>query len=209
MHYTVWQWLLFFYIYCFFGWCFESTFVSVRKRRFVNRGFLHSPLLPIYGFGAVIMLLVTLRIREHLVLMFFAGMAGATLLELVVGLSMEAVFKIKYWDYSNQRFNYKGVICLSSSVCWGFFTVLLNKAIHRPVEAFVLGLPEGVTLAAALVALRLVSALLEPVAEDTLIALADKFSQVAGMLLVICVSAAVILTLLLGGTLMAGQSVVR
>ena len=150
MHYTVWQWLLFFYIYCFFGWCFESTFVSVRKRRFVNRGFLHSPLLPIYGFGAVIMLLVTLRIREHPVLMFFAGMAGATLLELVVGLSMEAVFKIKYWDYSNQRFNYKGVICLSSSICWGFFTVLLNKAIHRPVEAFVLGLPQGVTLAAAL-----------------------------------------------------------
>ena len=46
MHYTVWQWLLFFYIYCFFGWCFESTFVSVRKRRLVNRGFLHSPLLP-------------------------------------------------------------------------------------------------------------------------------------------------------------------
>ena len=79
----------------------------------------------------------------------------------------------------------------------GLFALLLLCA--RPL----------MTLAAALVALRLVSALLEPVAEDTLIALADKFSQVAGMLLVICVSAAVILTLLLGGTLTAGQSVVR
>ena len=51
--------------------------------------------------------------------------------------------------------------------------------------------------------------LLEPVAEEGLTALADKFSQVAGMLLVLCVSAAVILTLLLGGTLTAGQGVVR
>lgn len=65
------------------------------------------------------------------------------------------------------------------------------------------------TLAAALAALKLVAAMLEPVAEETLIALADKFSQVAGMLLVLCVCAAVILTLLLGGTLTAGQNVVR
>ena len=143
MHYTLQQWLLFFYIYCFIGWCFESTYVSIRKRRFVNRGFLHSPLLPIYGFGAVIMLLVTIPIRDHVVLMFFAGMAGATLLELAVGLVMEAVFKVKYWDYSNQPFNYKGVICLSSSLCWGAFTILLNKVIHKPVEELVLRIPAG------------------------------------------------------------------
>ena len=141
MSYSFQQWLLFFYIYCFFGWCFESTYVSLRKHRFVNRGFLHSPLLPIYGSGAVVMLLVTLRIRSYVVLMFFAGMIGATALELVVGLVMEAVFEVKYWDYSNQKFNYKGVICLSSSLCWGLFTVLLNKVIHQPVESFVLGLP--------------------------------------------------------------------
>ena len=141
MSYSFQQWLLFFYIYCFFGWCFESTYVSLRKRRFVNRGFLHSPLLPIYGSGAVVMLLVTLRLRSHVVLMFFAGMIGATALELVVGLAMEAIFEVKYWDYSNQKFNYKGVICLSSSLCWGLFTVLLNKVIHQPVESFVLGLP--------------------------------------------------------------------
>lgn len=141
MSYSFQQWLLFFYIYCFFGWCFESTYVSLRKHRFVNRGFLHSPLLPIYGSGAVVMLLVTLRIRSYAVLMFFAGMIGATALELVVGLAMEAIFEVKYWDYSNQKFNYKGVICLSSSLCWGLFTVLLNKVIHQPVESFVLGLP--------------------------------------------------------------------
>ena len=79
----------------------------------------------------------------------------------------------------------------------GLFALLLMCA--RPLLALV----------AALFALRLISALLEPVAEEGMIILADKFSQVAGMLLVLCISAAVILTLLLGGTLMAGQSVVR
>ena len=151
MNYTFQQWLLFFYIYCFFGWCFESTYVSLRKRRFVNRGFLHSPMLPIYGSGAVVMLFVTMRIRTHILWMFLAGMIGATVLELVVGLAMEAIFKVKYWDYSNQKFNYRGVICLSSSLCWGFFTVLLNQYIHKPVERFVLGLPWAVVLAAVIV----------------------------------------------------------
>ncbi len=151
MEYSLQQWLLFFYIYCFFGWCFESAYVSLRKRRFVNRGFLHSPLLPIYGSGAVVMLLAAIKLRSHVALMFFAGMAGATALELAVGLAMEAVFKIKYWDYSNQKFNYKGVICLSSSLCWGFFTVLLNLFIHKPVEEFVLGLPAAAVTAVVIV----------------------------------------------------------
>ncbi len=151
MSYSVQQWLLFFYIYCFFGWCFESAYVSLRKRRFVNRGFLHSPMLPIYGSGAVVMLLVTLHLREHVVWMFLAGMAGATLLELAVGLAMEAIFKVKYWDYSNQKFQYKGVICLSSSLCWGVFTVLLNRYVHKPVEEFVLGLSQVAVLVIVIV----------------------------------------------------------
>lgn len=155
MSYSFQQWLLFFYIYCFFGWCFESTYVSIRKRRFVNRGFLHSPMLPIYGSGAVVMLLVTLHIRGHIVLMFLAGMVGATALELVVGLAMEAIFKVKYWDYSNQRFNYKGVICLSSSLCWGLFTILLNTFIHKPVEEFVLALPT-VTVTVAVIVISVI-----------------------------------------------------
>ena len=52
MHvYTWYQWLTFFYLYCFFGWIFESSYVSILKRRFVNRGFLRIPMLPLYGSG--------------------------------------------------------------------------------------------------------------------------------------------------------------
>ncbi|MGI6182232.1 MAG: putative ABC transporter permease, partial [Agathobaculum sp.] len=63
--YSLPQWLLVFYAYCFLGWCFESTVVSVQQRRFVNRGFLRGPMLPIYGFGATILLHLSLPLHNH------------------------------------------------------------------------------------------------------------------------------------------------
>lgn len=54
--YAWYHWLTFFYVYCFFGWIFESTYVSLKQRHFVNRGFLRLPMLPLYGTGAVMML---------------------------------------------------------------------------------------------------------------------------------------------------------
>jgi len=138
--YSLVQWILFFYIYCFFGWCFESAYVSLKEHHFVNRGFLRLPMLPIYGSGALAILIVTIPVKTYIGLVYVAGMISATLLELVTGAAMEAIFKVRYWDYSNQRFNYKGHICLSSSIAWGFLSILLTEVIHTPVERLVLGM---------------------------------------------------------------------
>jgi len=139
--YTWNQWLTFFYIYCFFGWIFESTYVSIRQKRFVNRGFLQIPMLPIYGSGAVMMLWVSIPFRESLILTWFSGVVGATALEYVTGYVMELLFKVRYWDYSDQKFNLHGYICLSSSVAWGFLTILMTHVIHKPFERIVLSIP--------------------------------------------------------------------
>lgn len=138
--YAWYHWLTFFYLYCFFGWIFESAYVSFKERRPVNRGFLHLPMLPLYGTGAVMMLWVSLPVKEHLFLVYLSGVIAATLLEYVTGYVMERLFKVKYWDYSNQRFNLNGYICLSSSIAWGFLTILMTEVIHRPVEQLVLGI---------------------------------------------------------------------
>ena len=131
--YTWYQWLSFFYIYCFFGWIFESTYVSLKQHRFVNRGFLRLPMLPLYGTGAVMMLWVSLPFKSSLVMVYISGVIGATILEYVTGWGMERLFKMKYWDYSNQRFNLNGYICLSSSVAWGFLTILMNEVFHPAI----------------------------------------------------------------------------
>ena len=144
--YGWYQWLAFFYIYCFFGWIFESTCVSVKKGHFVNRGFLRLPMLPIYGTGAVMMLWVSLPVRDSLLLVYTSGAIAATILEYVTGWGMERLFKVKYWDYSNQRFQLNGYICLSSTIAWGFLTVLLTEILHPPIARYVLGIPLGVLL---------------------------------------------------------------
>lgn len=136
--YSLGDWVLLFYIYCFIGWCFETTFVSVFcKHHFVNRGFLFGPVLPIYGFGALTILVSTLPFRAHWWLVGLAGMAAATLLEYVTGVVMEALFKVRYWDYSHKRFNFQGHICLTSSLAWGVMSVLLVYYLNQPVEKLI------------------------------------------------------------------------
>lgn len=141
--YSMIQWLFIFYFYCFFGWCFESTVVSVSKHKLVNRGFMRGPFLPLYGSGAVMMLVVSMPFQDHIVLTYLAGCVGATVLEYVTGVIMEALFKVRYWDYSKKKFNFQGHICLSSTLAWGFLTILMTQVVHKPVEQLVFSIPAG------------------------------------------------------------------
>lgn len=142
MHvYSAGQWVLLFFFYCFCGWVWESCYVSLCQRHWVNRGFLRGPLLPIYGSGAIIILFVTLPVAGNLWLVWLFGMLAATALEYVTGVAMEALFKVRYWDYSKQKFNLNGHICLSSSIAWGFFSILLVRFIHPPIGRLLADVP--------------------------------------------------------------------
>ncbi len=142
MSYSANQWVFFFFIYCFLGWLWETAYVSVRTRKWVNRGFMHGPFLPIYGSGAVVILLSTLGVRDNLLLIYIFGMIGSTILEYCTGAAMQRLFGVRYWDYSKNRFNLNGHICLFVSLAWGFFSILLVRILHPPVEEVVLAIPE-------------------------------------------------------------------
>ncbi len=149
--YSVTQWVFFFYFYCFFGWCFESTYVSVKTRKLTNRGFMHGPFLPLYGSGAIMLLVVSMPFQNNLFLTYVAGCFGATVLEYVTGVTMEALFKVRYWDYSNQKFNFQGHICLKSTLAWGGLTILMTGWVHRYVESIVFLIPAQVLSAVTFV----------------------------------------------------------
>ena len=140
--YSVLQWMFFFYFYCFAGWCIESAYVSVKERKLTNRGFMRGPFLPLYGSGAVMMLVVSMPFRENLIMTYVAGCIGATVLEYVTGVTMEALFKVRYWDYSNQKFNFQGHVCLGTTLAWGLLTILMTKVVHIPVEQLVFSIPD-------------------------------------------------------------------
>lgn len=138
MIYTFSTWLFFFYFYCFLGWVWETCYVSVLKAKWVNRGFMRGPFLPIYGSGAVVVLIFTLPFRTNAGLVFLVGMMSATLLEYFTGVAMEKMFHVRYWDYSSQRWNLNGHICVTSSLAWGAFSMILTLYGHTPVERFAL-----------------------------------------------------------------------
>ncbi|MDE6926981.1 MAG: hypothetical protein K2P59_17335 [Acetatifactor sp.] len=142
--YSVIQWLFFFYIYCFAGWCIESTHVSIHTRKLTNRGFMRGPFLPLYGSGGIMMLVVSMPFRDSIVLTYLAGCVGATILEYITGVTMEALFKVRYWDYSNKKFNFQGHICLQTTLAWGLLTILMTEIVHVPVEKLVLSIPDQI-----------------------------------------------------------------
>lgn len=143
-NYSITEWIAFFFIYSFLGWCIESAIVSFNKRKLTNRGFLKGPMLPLYGSGAVIMLLSTLWAKDNYVLVYICGTIGATALEYVTGVLMEMMFNMRYWDYSNKKFQIHGYICLTSSLFWGVLTVLLVCFVHIPVAALVASVPANI-----------------------------------------------------------------
>lgn len=134
--YTLTTWLLLFFIYSFLGWVWESSYVSIKEKKWINRGFLTGPFLPIYGFGAIIILFTTLPVIDSKVGIYFVGAISATLLELVSGYFIELIFNVRYWDYSYRKIQYKGYICLVSTIAWGFFSILLVDYLNVPIENF-------------------------------------------------------------------------
>ena len=143
--YTIHQWLLLFYLYCFAGWIWESCYVSLKKRKWINRGFLKGPLLPIYGSGAIVVLVSTIMVQNNTFLIFIIGMIAATILEYITGELMERIFHVRYWDYSDKPFNINGHICLLSSLAWGIFSVLLVKIANPKIANLVVMIPNQVS----------------------------------------------------------------
>lgn len=140
MNDTVLFYLASFFIYSIIGWLWETFYCSIRKKELVNRGFLYGPWLPIYGFGALIILFSTASFKESTVMVFLIGMLSASCLEYCTGWLMEAIFHVRYWDYSNEPYNLHGHICLFVSFAWGIASVLLVKLVHPPIEKMITGL---------------------------------------------------------------------
>lgn len=114
---------LYFTLYSFVGWVCESIWCSVGTGKLVNRGFLTGPYCPIYGFGALIILILCVPLKEYPPLVFVVAMLAATALEYFTGWLLETLFHTRWWDYSHRKFQLKGRICLRNSLLFGLMGV--------------------------------------------------------------------------------------
>ncbi len=140
-----------FIFWAFIGWCIEVCYMTLETGEYQNRGFLNMPICPIYGFG-VIMVTVFFRPLEHtLIPLFLATSLLCTAFELLVGLGMEKIFGARWWDYSHERFNFRGYICLKVSILWGLGCVLVIRVVEPTVEKIVDFIPVRMGLALILI----------------------------------------------------------
>lgn len=134
---------LFFSIHAFFGWILETAYRSYHAKSFVNAGFLFGPFVPLYGFGALLIYSASIPLRAGPV---WAGIPLYAVLVTVLEYSgswvMEKWFALKLWDYSGNRFNLKGRVCLSFSLFWAFLAAVQS----RWLQPFFLGLIGGIEL---------------------------------------------------------------
>ena len=122
--------MAYFMIYSFFGWVMESVLKTYLQKKPVNSGFLYGPFCPIYGFGAIFMLLFLQGYKRNVILLFIIAFFTMSLWEYMVGWLLEKIFHTKYWDYTENKFNIKGRVCLLNSLFWGFLGVIFIRYVH-------------------------------------------------------------------------------
>lgn len=139
--YNLYQMALMFCFWSFIGWCIEVCYMTIETGEYQNRGFLNMPICPIYGFGVLIIAVFSRPIADKPLLLFVISLVLCTTLELVVGLGMEKLFNTRWWDYSHERFNYRGYICPKVSILWGLGCVFVIKVVQPLVEAATIRIP--------------------------------------------------------------------
>lgn len=108
-----------FIIYSVIGWIMETTLILINTKKLVNRGFLIGPYCPIYGFGAITMILYLTQYKDNILTVFILGVVTCSLLEYLTSYFMEVLFKTRWWDYSEHKFNLNGRICGQNSLLFG------------------------------------------------------------------------------------------
>lgn len=135
--------ILYFTIYSFLGWLSETIYCFIIDKKFTYRGFLYGPVCPIYGFGALTVLVVLDGVKDNVFVVFLGGMILASVLEYITSYILEKLFNMKWWDYSEHKFNINGRVCLLNSTLFGLLSVFIIEILQPSIKDFLTALPSS------------------------------------------------------------------
>ncbi len=116
---------LLFMTYAICGWIMEVTCKLIQYKRFINRGFLIGPYCPIYGYGAILITILLRKYTNDPVVLFFMAIIICGTLEYLTSYFMEKIFKARWWDYSQKKFNINGRVCLNTIIPFGLLGLFI------------------------------------------------------------------------------------
>ena len=126
----VYTYFLYFIIFAVIGWLIETCYSFYSLGHFTKRGFLFGPLCPIYGFGALILIMFFSTYKKHNLKLFFLAAIVFSVFEYLVSFAMEALFSLKWWDYTEEFMNLNGRISIFYSFAWGIIAILVINFIY-------------------------------------------------------------------------------
>ena len=127
---TIEKYLVLFFIYSFLGWLMETVMGVIQTKKLVNRGFLIGPYCPIYGVGVCLLTAFLSKYVNDIPILFFMSILICGSLEYFTSYIMEKIFKARWWDYHNRKFNINGRICLETLIPFGIAGVVLVKFVN-------------------------------------------------------------------------------
>ncbi len=127
-----------FLLYSFFGWIMESIYCFIVDKKFVNRGFLIGPVCPIYGIGCIVIIAFLGKYKRDPIVLFCMAVIICSILEYFTSYIMEKIFKTRWWDYSQKKYNLNGRICLNNIIAFGVLGLILTYFIHPFVKDILL-----------------------------------------------------------------------
>lgn len=129
---------LVFFIYSVIGYLAEIIFCTITSGKPVwNRGFLIGPYLPIYGTGGVLISYTLGRYADDPLTLFILSMVYCTFIEYVTSYVLEKIFHLRWWDYSEKKFNINGRVCISNGVLFGLGGLWIVKILYPIVSKVV------------------------------------------------------------------------
>ena len=130
------QLIIFFVIYSFTGWIIEVIYRSYTRKKFINPGFLFGPFVPVYGIGAIFIILLQKFIHPlPLIEQFIIYTILLTVIEFITGEVFEQIFNLQLWDYSDMKLNFKGKVSLLFSLGWGILAIGVSHFLHPFVSS--------------------------------------------------------------------------
>lgn len=137
--------ILVFFVFSFVGWCIEVTLKYRQFGRFINRGFLIGPWLPIYGCGAALITLTVAGltpVERGIGTTFAISLIVCGLIEYMASYFMEKKFHARWWDYSQKPMNLHGRVWIGNLILFGIGGV----AIIHIVNPILYGLFDSLSL---------------------------------------------------------------
>lgn len=135
---------LYFFIYSIIGWFAEIIYCRLYDGKWSSRGFFYGPYCPIYGFGAIAIILLLSPFSKNPLLIFLLGAILTSMLEYATSFIMEKLLNAKWWDYSKYKYNINGRVCLLNALEFGLLGIILIYIFHPNITKVINLIPQDI-----------------------------------------------------------------